>query len=128
MGEETEEDVESANPVTIASVVELEKGNKIFLQSYETEEKQKAITLNKKHEEWFWDKVLKPLIIVVVTLAGLVVCAIFCVPCLMGIFVFSACTCPYIPAMNLPLWGTILILLIEGWSLTTGKLSLVWSG
>ena len=125
MWDKTEEEKE---PVTIADVVDVECAKPCLLSSADTDEKQKSIILNKKHEEWFWDKVLKPLIILIITMGGLIACAFYCVPCLMGIFVFSACTCPYIPAMNIPLWGTILILLIEGWSLTTGKMSLVWSG
>ena len=126
-----EEKAAKMEEVPLAELIDVEsalKKTSAILQSSEAYEKKKTETLNKVHDEWFWSKVLKPLILVVVTMAALVACAFFCIPCLMGIFVFSACTCPFIPVMNLPLWGTIIILLVEGWSLTTGKLSLVWSG
>lgn len=85
-----------------------------------------AAELNKRHESSFLRRVALPLALVVLTLAGLVVCAILCVPCLMGILVFSALTCPCIPVMNLPLWTAIFILIFQGWRLTSGHMSLIW--
>lgn len=109
-----------------------------FLGSSETDEKLKrdkeaemlkwlSGELNKRHEKSFWSRVVMPLALVLVTLAGLVVCAVLCVPCLMGILAFSALTCPCVPVMNVPLWGAIFILIIQGWSLTNGHMSLIWS-
>lgn len=85
-----------------------------------------AAELNKRHEKSFWGRVVFPLGMVILTLAGLAVCAVLCVPCLMGILVFSALTCPCVPVMNLPLWSAILILIFQGWRLTNGHLSLIW--
>lgn len=109
-----------------------------FLESSETDEKLKrekeaemlkwiSSELNKRHEKSFWSRVIMPLAMVAVTLAGLGVCAALCVPCLFGILAFSAITCPCVPVMNLPLWSAIFILIIQGWSLTNGHLSLIWS-
>jgi hypothetical protein len=86
-----------------------------------------AAEINKRHEKSFWSRVVFPLGMVVLTLAGLVACAILCVPCLMGILAFSALTCPCVPVMNVPLWGAIFILIFQGWSLTHGRMSLIWS-
>jgi hypothetical protein len=83
--------------------------------------------LNKRHDKSFWGKVVCPLVMVALTLGGLVACAILCVPCLMGILAFSALTCPCVPVMNVPLWGAIAILIFQGWSLTNGHMSLIWS-
>jgi hypothetical protein len=84
-------------------------------------------TLNKHHEKTFVQQVVLPLLLITATLIALVVCAILCVPCLMGILVFSACTCSFVPIMNVPLWGAIVLLIIEGWSLTNGHLTLMWN-
>ena len=83
--------------------------------------------LNKHHEKSFVQQVVLPLLLITATLIALVVCAILCVPCLMGILVFSACTCSFVPIMNVPLWGAIVLLIIEGWSLTNGHLTLMWN-
>lgn len=86
-----------------------------------------AAELNKRHERSFWSRIVLPLALVALTLAGLAVCAILCVPCLFGILAFSALTCPCVPVMNVPLWGAIAILIFEGWHLTSGHMSLIWS-
>ena len=86
-----------------------------------------AERLNRRHEKGFLQRVIYPLILLVATLAGLVVCAILCVPCLFGILAFSAITCGCQPLMNVPLWGSILVLLIRGWTFTTGNMTLIWS-
>lgn len=86
-----------------------------------------AKELNKRHEKSFHWRVLTPLIMVGLTLIGLIVCYMYCLPCLFGILVFSALTCGCSPIMNVPLWITILILIIRGWSLTNGHLTLIWT-
>ena len=84
----------------------------------------------KKNNDYYqvncWEKTLKPLIALGVTMVLLLICSYFCLPCLFGVLLFSACTCAFIPVMNIPLWATIAILILHGWALTTGKLSLVW--
>ena len=58
-----------------------------------------AAEINKRHEKSFCSRVVFPLAMVVLTLAGLAVCAVLCVPCLMGILAFSAITCPCVSAL-----------------------------
>ena len=112
------------NPPTLGSSETDEKSR----QEQETKMlKWVASELNKRHEKTFRERFVVPLLMVVATLAGLVVCAALCVPCLMGILVFSALTCPCMPVMNLPLWSAIFILIFQGWSLTNGHMSLIWS-
>jgi hypothetical protein len=65
---------------------------------------------------------------VVFTILG--VCVIFyffCIPCLLGVLAVSMCLCPFIPYFNIPLWISLLILLMSGWNLTRGHFSIVWS-
>lgn len=81
---------------------------------------------DESYEAYCWHRAVKPLIYMCVVFGLLVLCAFFCIPCLFGIFIFSACTCPYVPVMNLPLWSAMIILIYHGWALTTGKLSLTW--
>ena len=45
-----------------------------------------------------------------------------------GVLAFSLCTCAYIPVMNLPLYASVLWLIIQGWAITQGHVKLVWSG
>ena len=64
---------------------------------------------------------------VVFTILG--VCVIFyffCIPCLLGVLAVSMCLCPFIPYFNIPLWISLLILLMSGWNLTRGHFSIVW--
>ena len=126
---------ESCNP----TVVEIgEKPPAFKLGSSETDDKAQrekeaemlkwlARELNKRHEVSFFRRVVRPLVLVAVTLIGLTVCFYVCIPCLFGILAFSAITCPCQPVMNVPLWGSIFILIIQGWNLTSGHLSLIWS-
>ena len=65
-----------------------------------------------------------------VTAISLLLCVIFffaCPKCMFGVLLFSACLCPWIHAMNAPLWLAIVLLTVSGWSLTTGFLSVTWS-
>ena len=65
-----------------------------------------------------------------VTAISLLLCVIFffvCPKCMFGVLLLSACLCPWIHAMNAPLWLAIVLLTVSGWSLTTGFLSVTWS-
>ena len=99
-----------------------------IMGSSETEEKERALKRKKEMESWFWDKTVKPLLLCCLTFAALVVCAFFCIPCVLAIFAFSACTCPFVPVMNVPLWSAIIILVYEGWTLTDGRFGVFWGG
>jgi hypothetical protein len=118
-----------------------------IMGSSETEEKERALKRKKEMESWFWDKTAKPakpsaqdgeageavcsakpLLLCCLTFAAPVVCDSFCIPCLLAIFAVSACTCPFVPVMNVPLWSAIIILVYEGWTLTDGRFGVFWGG
>lgn len=96
--------------------------------SSETDDKERAIKRNQERDDWFWNKTVKPLLLCCLTFAALVVCAYFCIPCVFAVFAFSACTCPFVPVMNIPLWAAIIILVYEGWTLTNGRFGVFWGG
>jgi hypothetical protein len=50
----------------------------------------------------------------------------YCTQCLFGVLIFSACLCPYYNTMNIPLWISIILLTLSGWSITAGHLVLRW--
>jgi hypothetical protein len=63
-------------------------------------------------------------------LLSIVLCLVFymiCPRCLFGILIFSACLCPFFHPMNAPLWLAIVLLVVSGWSFTTGALSITWN-
>ena len=64
--------------------------------------------------------------IIFVISGGCVLSYLFCQPCLLGILVFSACMCPWIPYFNVPLWVSIIMLISLGWHFTVGRLTLSW--
>ena len=127
LGEPDDETDASSCVVNVPLLGSSETDDKVQRQKEADLLKWAAAELNKRHEKSFWRSVVFPLAMVVITLAGLVACAILCVPCLMGILVFSALTCPCVPVMNVPLWGAIFVLVFQGWRLTNGHLSLIWS-
>lgn len=64
-----------------------------------------------------------------VMIACIVLCLVFymtCPRCLFGILIFSACLCPFFHPMNAPLWLAIVLLIVSGWTFTTGNLSITW--
>jgi hypothetical protein len=99
-----------------------------MLGSSESDEKVRALKRNDAHDGWFWDRAVKPLLLCCLTFAALIVCAYFCIPCVLAIFAFSACTCPFVPVMNIPLWSAIIILVYEGWTVTNGRFGMFWGG
>jgi hypothetical protein len=64
------------------------------------------------------------------TLACLVLCAVFyvlCPRCLFGVLIFSACLCPWFNSLNLTLWVALILLVLSGWTFSTGALSITWN-
>ena len=131
-------DNEGQNPTVIDIDMDMNKTRAPFLGSSETDDKAErekeaemlkwlAKELNKRHEKSFLKRVVGPILMVTATMVVLVICLYVCLPCLFGILIFSAVLCPCQPVMNVPLWGSILVLLIKGWSLTNGHLTLIWS-
>jgi hypothetical protein len=127
LGEPDDETDASSCVVNVPLLGSSETDDKVQRQKEADLLKWAAAELNKRHEKSFWRSVVFPLAMVVLTLGGLVACAILCVPCLMGILAFSALTCPCVPVMNVPLWGAIFVLIFQGWRLTNGHLSLIWN-
>ena len=68
---------------------------------------------------------------IILTIGTILLCIVFfftCKPCLFAIILFSAVLCPCFHSMNAPLWIAIAILVLTGWSFTTGRFSINWSG
>jgi len=57
---------------------------------------------------------------------GCILSYMYCQQCLLGILIFSACMCPWIPYFNVPLWVSIIMLVSLGWHFTVGRLTLTW--
>ena len=71
-------------------------------------------------------RILKKLMAIMVIAGVLTVCVFFCRSCLLGVMVFSLATCMCLPEMNIPLWISIVLLLVYGFELVYGDMSLVW--
>lgn len=93
-----------------------------------THEKKKAQETDKWYQSMLWKKLGEPLTILCVTTGIIVLCYLYCVPCLFGIIIFSFCFCISIPILNYPLWIAILILLIQGYTLSNKPFTLTWQG
>ena len=122
MGSDIEEQLETVPfleapvPRTVVKKVEDKK----------VEDKEKAVTLNHQFEARCIDQAVKPLVMVAIMGAAIYVCSVYCVSCLIGICVVCICLCPFIPAMNIPLWISMAVLIWKGWTLTNGHLTLIW--
>lgn len=65
------------------------------------------------------------------TVFSLILCVVFYLMCpeyLFFILFLSAILCPCFHPMNAPLWLSIILLVISGWTFTTGVFSVKWSG
>lgn len=96
-------------------------------ETKEEEEKRLAYERNKDFD-YKTLLLVKQLLAVGLTFGALVLCFIYCKLCLLGVVVGSACLCPYMPALNLPLWTALLMLIVFGWHATNGVFSMGWSG
>jgi hypothetical protein len=66
-------------------------------------------------------------LVILVVMLGLVVLSYFyCQVCLFGIVVLSACMCPYISYFNIPLWTSILLIVILGMTYTQRPFTFIW--
>lgn len=66
------------------------------------------------------------IVLLTLVMGGCVVSFLYCKVCLVGIIVVSACMCPWIPYFNIPLWISILMLVLVGWKFTNGKFHFIW--
>jgi hypothetical protein len=67
--------------------------------------------------------------VLALTVTALFLCGLsylFCPNCLFAILLFCAFLCPCIHPLNAPLWVAIILLIISGWSFTTGAFSVSW--
>ena len=66
-------------------------------------------------------------LIILVVMLGLVVLSYFyCQVCLFGIMIISACMCPFISYFNIPLWTSILLIVILGMTYTQRPFTFIW--
>jgi uncharacterized membrane protein AbrB (regulator of aidB expression) len=109
-GTDTEESIESGIPL-------ISEQNSAWLVHAE---RVKSVT------EWS-----RRMVVTLVTTVSIVLCILFyfiCPRCLFGVLLFSACLCPFFNTMNLPLWLAIVLLIVSGWTFTSGLLSVSWHG
>ena len=70
-------------------------------------------------------------VVTLLTTVSILLCVLFyfiCPKCLFGVLLFSACLCPFINMMNVPLWLAFVLLVVSGWTFTAGFLSVTWHG
>lgn len=66
-------------------------------------------------------------ILVLTVVLGLVVLSyFFCPMCLFGIMVMSACLCPFLPYFNIPLWTSIVLIIVLGMTYTQRPFTFIW--
>jgi len=66
------------------------------------------------------------LFVLVVVLGLVVISYFFCPICLFGIMVMSACLCPFLPYFNIPLWASILLIIMLGMTYTQRPFTFIW--
>ena len=66
------------------------------------------------------------LFVLTVVLGLVVISYFFCPVCLFGIMVMSACLCPFLPYFNVPLWTSILLIIMLGMTYTQRPFTFIW--
>jgi nitric oxide reductase large subunit len=66
------------------------------------------------------------LFVLTVVLGLVVISYFFCPICLFGIMVMSACLCPFLPYFNVPLWTSILLIIMLGMTYTQRPFTFIW--
>ncbi len=92
----------------------------------EEEDVKKSKSIGQRYRDFFMYQVCIPLVLLATAAAFLGVGWFICPVCVVCVFLFSACTCAYIPVMNIPLWISIVILIWQGWKVTDGALTVAW--
>jgi hypothetical protein len=106
--------------------------------SHDDIEVESAIPLIKENDNWVvhaervrtlaeWSRASATVLFMAISLVTCFVFYMTCQPCLFGVLVISACLCPWFNAMNAPLWLSIILLVVGGWTFTTGYFSLTWN-
>lgn len=65
-------------------------------------------------------------VVLIFVLGFVVVSFFYCQVCLFGIMVVSACLCPFMPYFNIPLWTSILLIVMLGMSYTQRPFTFIW--
>ena len=97
-----------------------------------------AIPLIKENDNWVvhaervrtlaeWSRSAATILFAAISLMMCIVFYMTCQQCLLGVLVISACLCPWYNVMNAPLWLSIILLVVGGWTFTTGYFSLTWN-
>lgn len=64
--------------------------------------------------------------ILIIVLGAVVVSYFYCPTCLFGIMVMSACMCPFLPYFNIPLWTSIVLIIVMGMTYTQRPFTFIW--
>lgn len=67
------------------------------------------------------------LVLLFVMIGSIVLSYMYCRVCLFGIMVISACLCPFMPYFNIPLWTSILLIVILGMTYTQRPFTFIWN-
>jgi len=79
-------------------------------------------------KSYAWHSCIMPLTMLCIVMGILLGLAMVCPKCLFIVFFFCACTCGFVPIMNIPLWVSMIILILKGWTISNGVFSLSWQG
>ena len=126
--DDDEEDVEMALVCPTQTLGDL---NNVKQQRVDKKEKQQK--QSQSHYESFKRGLVNEtfqcvvaLFILVLVLGGVVLSYFFCPACLFGIMVVSACLCPFLPYFNIPLWTSILLIVLMGMTYTQRPFTVIW--
>lgn len=67
------------------------------------------------------------LFLLTLTLGVVILSFFYCQICLFGIMAVSACLCPFLPYFNIPLWTSILLIVLLGMTYTQRPFTFIWS-
>jgi magnesium-transporting ATPase (P-type) len=98
-------------------------------KNFNENKKEKNEPLWKRFQRQFVSETFQcvgALFILIVVLGLIVLSFFYCQICLFGIMVFSACMCPYISYFNIPLWTSILLIVILGMAYTNRPFTFIW--
>lgn len=108
--------------VSTVDIIEPEKKD----EKTDEMEVKKSKGIGEKYRDFFLYQFCIPLGLLATAAAFLGVGWFLCPMCIVGVLLFSACTCAYMPVMNIPLWISIIILVWQGWEVTNGTMTVSW--
>lgn len=128
-----EEDVQVALVCPVARTLDLND-----VKDLEDFRKFKEADANKNKNESSFKRMQRKLVsetfqcavalVVLVLVLGLIVLSYFyCKICLFGIMTVSACLCPFLPYFNIPLWTSILLIVLLGMTYSQRPFTFIWN-